>query len=58
MDDRCIDCSNVPKGETCVCKDCGNQFFDKWDCCICEEPCKKFDDMQERARKERNNGKN
>ena len=51
MNERCNDCSNVPSGEVCVCKDCGNQYFDKYGCCLCEEPCKKFDDMQERASK-------
>ncbi len=48
----CEGCRNYPKGEVCICRNCGNQYFDKWDCCICDEPCKKFDDMQERAREQ------
>ena len=47
---RCEECSNYPKGETCICINCGNQYFDKWNCCICEEPCEEFEKMQERAK--------
>lgn len=50
MDSRCKDCSNVPRGEMCICIGCGNQYFDKYDCCLCAEPCEAFDAMQDRSR--------
>jgi hypothetical protein len=46
-------CPNVPDGEICVCIGCGDLYFhDTDDGCYCDNPCQKFDDMQQRKQKQ------
>lgn len=43
-------CPNVPDGEICVCIGCGDLYFHDTDGgCYCDNPCQKFDDMQQKA---------